>query len=820
MRGRLKVFIYCIFVLLVAFSKKAFATEVTVLSEAPSTVRVYEPYFLSFTVPTVSVYPFFPFDQSVPPGISPGLGVSVDGLIVHGGKTITHPAFYMTQTVKVGSRFELTNKLLWQLRFSPQEVGDYDVSIRVQDANGVYVTHIGSFTASASVKQGYIAVSKYDARYFAFTNGDIYWPIGPAAGDNYTQYNGTGQNLERPWMAGRGAYSTNWARWKSSAEQFGNEGMMTRLSFREHAPGSELSYELSAPDGYRIWLTGWTDELFYTPPKPSTTYRLVLRYKTSALTGPRISGFPYGLVIRVHDPTWGNPTRDQVEQLFRDKPALIDHIMQNNDWTTIDKTITLPSAIGTDISLYLDNVTGGSAYIDEFSLTDALTGTQLIRNPKADMHTYVEQRSAAYFDWQVNEAEKNGVFLKYVVHDKNDWIQNHLKQDGSWADAGDGYYQPVGTKASWLLRAWYRYIAARWGYSTAVFSWELNNEGPPNESSGGTSPHWQAAEEFGKFMHTIDAHPHLVSTSFWCCWRPSFWANTGGKFPNIDFADIHDYLGNATIQELGGSASLDDILGWNVDLAEIILRDKIKKPVMRGESGITVQPNWWEPYPELKQANSGVWYKQLLWAGLSEGALFDPNYWYSEHLNQIDRMSLSKPFWEFVKRLDVHKGGYSTLASAVSNPRIRVIGQKNITSGKAHGYIVNTEYTWKSDSAKTQINPISGTVAFVLSPFVDYPVTYWDTMVSSKMLRSFTLRSDSGGKIVLPVDSLTTDFAFTIGSSDLPSNTGILHPATIPGDVNGDNTVNVIDVRYLQSNFASIGSVLYKYANMIRYYGH
>jgi hypothetical protein len=169
------------------------------------------------------------------------------------------------------------------------------------------------------------------------------------------------------------------------------------------------------------------------------------------------------------------------------------------------------------ISLMLDNVTAGRAYIDEFSIRevhgDGSLGGELIRHARADIHTYVEQRPAAYFDWQLQQGEDNGVFFKYVVQDKNDWVPNHLKRDGAFADRGDGYFQPEGTKANWLQRQWWRYLAARWGYSTAVHSWELCNEADPNDSAV-----YRHTQQFARFMHTTDAHLPPARHSFWCCW--------------------------------------------------------------------------------------------------------------------------------------------------------------------------------------------------------------------------------------------------------------------------------------------------------------
>src|SRR5205807_442665 len=92
------------------------------------------------------------------------------------------------------------------------------------------------------------------------------------------------------------------------------------------------------------------------------------------------------------------------------------------------------------------------------------------------------------------------------------------------------------TKVRSLQQYYWRYLAARWGYSTAVHSWELLNEGDPYNGN-----HYGLADAFAAYMHQTEPSRHMVTTSMWASFPvDSFWGNA--KYPNIDYADVHAYV--------------------------------------------------------------------------------------------------------------------------------------------------------------------------------------------------------------------------------------------------------------------------------------
>jgi hypothetical protein len=773
--------------------------NITNIRAAATSVPMYNKYEVKFDVQTVADNYLFTYNPAPPPGLTPKIGVTVEALITTpSGKTVVQPAFHSTETTMYGNPidknlyFSQSAAEFWAVRYSPQALGTHQVSLRVTDASGTKTVSAGSFTATNPVLDGFIGVSKDDWRYFEYSNGKIYWPLGPAWGWNYAQYAGTGHSFERPWMAGYGAFSTNFARWISSSEQGGNEGVKTIFSYDVRYPGHELSYPLFYPTGYRIWLPDWGTEesLFYARFKPNTDYQVKFRVKTENLAGPRNNSYPWGLTIKMHGFISHLETIDTFEKEVRSNLKLIDHIQTNRDWHTIISTIRTGNSASNGISIFLDNVTAGMAYVDELSVREKFSngtlGGELIRNPKADQHTYVEHRPMAFFDWQLSEGEKYGIVFKYVVHDKNDWIFNRIRgSDGAWVPLntpGAGYYLPENTKSIWLLQQWYRYLAARLGHSTSVHSWELNNEGTPDGVN-----HWTTTQNFARYMHQNDAHPHLANTSFWCCWRPNFWKDKV-NYPDVDHADLHMY----TTGGIAGDFSYDIAKGM-IDTSTIIRNDSVGVPTILAETGLSGAAS-----TQIQVTNPGIYFHNFLWTGLHPGALFSPNYWFKSHMNYISRLEISKAFYQFIKDVDLNKGGYSELNQTVSNSKLRVVGQKNITKGKVLLWVQNDDYTWKKymDGVRTYQ---SGTITFNMgSGSKSYTIETWNTntgVVSKTESRS----SDGSGNLSIPINSLGGTIAFKVYGPGGPSPTPTT--ATKPGDANGDNKVDETDYGIWRTNY-------------------
>ena len=105
----------------------------------------------------------------------------------------------------------------------------------------------------------------------------------------------------------------------------------------------------------------------------------------------------------------------------------------------------------------------------------------LLREPNANSHLYFDQMNSAKWDRFLQSAEQHGVYIKLVIDEKNEWIRDHLAADGKMTATGDNnnFYAADWYPSRWLQQAWWRYLIARWGYSTAIHSFEYINEGDP-----------------------------------------------------------------------------------------------------------------------------------------------------------------------------------------------------------------------------------------------------------------------------------------------------------------------------------------------------
>jgi hypothetical protein len=100
----------------------------------------------------------------------------------------------------------------WQARFCPAESGIYRARVRAQDRSGEVVSAETTFAVAPSDDPGMVRVSPRDPRYFEFSTGKPYWPIGANvcwAGDRGTadyddwfpRYKAAGCNYARFWLS-------------------------------------------------------------------------------------------------------------------------------------------------------------------------------------------------------------------------------------------------------------------------------------------------------------------------------------------------------------------------------------------------------------------------------------------------------------------------------------------------------------------------------------------------------------------------------------------------------------------------------------------
>jgi len=98
---------------------------------------------------------------------------------------------------------------VWKIRFSPCCKGTWKYEVRVRTKDGAENSEGKNFECVPSKAKGFIRVSAADPRYFEFTNGDFYYPVGenicwaslPGFRKYFAGMQKAGCNWTRVWMS-------------------------------------------------------------------------------------------------------------------------------------------------------------------------------------------------------------------------------------------------------------------------------------------------------------------------------------------------------------------------------------------------------------------------------------------------------------------------------------------------------------------------------------------------------------------------------------------------------------------------------------------
>ncbi len=707
--------------------------------------------------------------------------------------------------------FYPTDGYSWKVRFSPNQPGTWEYKIVALDAGGTAESGVYSFTVVPSASKGFIKVSEADPRYFDFGNGQIFSSPGlnagarlddPVAGNEplYSELRENDINFVRSWISG--IYGSAWLEWLGGRNIY--DGYLPRSGLLPfHDPVRKRDVLALYLDYDRDGDAGWFDACrfqFWNDPeavKPNTAYKLEITYWGDRIEGPRDPSHPsYGLVGKIGGQWFANcyePGTSEVVTNYGGNTA--DWGTLTGVWSSGDNNFLPRIYIG------LENVAQGGAYIKSISLREDLGngryGPEILAEPSLEYEFYIPEQSAYAMDKVVELAETYGLYLKLVVMDKSDEIYSKLDDDGTWVVGGepdneDGFYglgRPV-NKTRWLQQAWWRYLQARWGYSPNIHSWELTNEGDPF-----LVPHWEMADEFGKFMHcrvfgvpvspddgadcTFE-HPnsHLVTTSFWHSF-PGYAASTdqgfwgGPKYPNVDYADVHAYISTSYAPLEEKVAMEDDSAYYHTWHSQDLRGWQFDFPIVRGEAGMDQHDAQCQDCLGIEKDVEGVWAHNYLWSTLHSGALYELDWWWGgEHGHIVkpgaySHLHIYKAISDFLKDIPLSNGHYEDLAAMVSDDRLRAWGQKDLANGQAHLWIQNKAHTWRNVVDGVSIPATSGSVTLPgFRPGATYIVKWWDTN-TGQPASTETLLSQSDGSLKLEIVGLETDVAAKIsrGSS-------------------------------------------------------
>jgi hypothetical protein len=517
-----------------------------------TTVGRFEKLELTFDITgTVATHLDWPYDPDTPPGVPGGAGITVDGLFSPDNWTTvyTQPAFlYQPFTYMVHSgqdHLYPAGDPDWKIRFAPNIASTWQYRIQATDASGTtQYPNSGDlvFDVESSDSPGFLRVSPTDPRYFEFDDGSPFIGVGHSEGfdslqdatEKLTRFASYRANFFRVWMSGGSIFGSAWWPWTSH-----------HVSYEGYLPHTSLTSEEAYSDGdvsLKLWIDnpcmfqGFTGQI---PVLPEHSYRVRVRVKTAGVSGPAQAGDAYGFVVKLGG--W----LDQGCSSAGTGTPVTPYVTDTGDaWQIVTGTLTTsPGQFFLDnLYLTLSNAISGTVYVDEVWLEEesggGKYGPNLVRKPRMNAHTYFDPYRAWRWDRILDQAAAHDVYLKLVILEKNEWIFNRITPSGTMTTtaSNNNFYAAPDTKARWLHETWWRYLTARWGYSTAVHSWELLNEGDPFNGH-----HYNQAQAFAKYIHEHDPGHHMVTTSTWHSFPVNeFWRNAA--FPDLDYADLHAYI--------------------------------------------------------------------------------------------------------------------------------------------------------------------------------------------------------------------------------------------------------------------------------------
>jgi hypothetical protein len=541
------------------------------LTASATSVPLYAKLELTFNVDnTVATNLQFPYDPAPPSGVAAGIGVTVQALFLpprqaNWSQALVQPGFlyqgYQRQQIGGTEWVYPQGAPVWKIRFAPTAVGTWQYVVQVQDASicspGInpcanwVQTSTGSFTATAAPagQHGYLHVSKTDPRYFEFSDGTPF--VGQGHDDSFSATNFTydadaklpldsanGITFLRIWLSGSDVAGSAWGPWAWwNGPSYGGYLFDPGIEIAPAGFGHDYVFSLDQSANRSCIFNGWSQGQIGV--KPSTTYQISATLQVATVAGPRNTANPnYGFTLKAG--AWSNACPDDLSST----PNLLSYTKSTNGWTTVQGTFTTTASQNYLGYLYLmlDNVTAGQAWVSQVSLKEVqsggVLGPEMIFKNLGDAHLDLNQKASWDWDYAIDEAAQNGVYLKLVVLEKNDRVWNDVNWDGTLNPSGtnDNFYAAPNTKVRALQGYYWRYLSARWGYATSVHSWELMNEGDPYNGN-----HYNQADAFALAIHQNDPNQHLATTSTWGSFPAAqFWGNA--QYPNVDYADLHAYI--------------------------------------------------------------------------------------------------------------------------------------------------------------------------------------------------------------------------------------------------------------------------------------
>ncbi len=287
--------------------------------------------------------------------------------------------------------------------------------------------------------------------------------------------------------------------------------------------------------------------------------------------------------------------------------------------------------------------------------------------------------AARRWDMIFDQAARNGVYVQMVLQHHGQYT---AAVDPNWADnpfnaANGGFLQHpddffTDAEAQRLTEAKYRYIVARWGYSTHLLSFELFNE---VQNIREARSHFQDVVNWHKtmaaYIRSVDGNHHLLTTSI------STPRNPLGQI-GLDYDQNHTYPPDV------------------VSVFAAVKTTGVDVPYFYGE--------WGPPGPRTAAAEPLV--HDGLWASLMSPTAGAGQYWFWDTVNAQGWWPLFASAANFVRDYDVPDlGALDTISPGVDAPGPRA--DLSFAPPGGWGTTTRSDITLPSDGGTPDLSGVS-----------------------------------------------------------------------------------------------------------------
>jgi hypothetical protein len=310
------------------------------------------------------------------------------------------------------------------------------------------------------------------------------------------------------------------------------------------------------------------------------------------------------------------------------------------------------------------------------------------------------------------------------------------------ADDQSEQYQLAIDDAKRLLR----YVVARYGYSTAVVSWEYFNEQDPG------LPLERFYREVGQYLREIDIYGHLRSTSTWHP-SPRDW-----QHPQLDVADTHFYLRPAPDRDYADE--VEAVLGNAAQLRQ----HAVGKPALIGEFGLADAQ--WRPTREMNESPTVIDFHNALWASALAGTSGTAMFWWWDRLDRRDHYGHYRPLANFVADIPWTTAGLQPARVRTLSSPVRVHGLAG--SDRAYLWLFDPEASFESVVIHGKNPERVPDVRFELSGLRDgdYRAQWWDTRTGEVV--DHNIATVTGQRLQLTAPAFVRDLAVKIVPAERP----------------------------------------------------